>query len=718
MTRRLPRSVALASVLAVLGATVPAAAQPAELLAFDTWNLSFSYRANSSFQKDGQSYDYSVVVNGNAILERSEDSPGHYFVGDPKLTVSLNYSGSALDEQGCGLVETVQSASAAPCNVPSSLYLDETRFDLELGCSLAKVSHAFEWTCDELFPYPVDGDALTEWPWTAQELALDGTSFRTKFDYPASGTTLTGKDAGDPVLFLSPLFTAIASGTGAPGSYSFDFTLTPGKAEELELIIDGPDYERWRPSATRTGDAGEPLQVTATLETADGTEPSVRIERFVWELKDTSSEPGIAMNYPRDAMDSELDLRLKPWGPSTHEISAVGQIADQYNPMGWSDTIKVEPYDWGGWSTLSVTAYLADGRSVKGKLRGAAEPDARLPKRAKDSLVSDHWKLRNGVSDQADEADDDSSPEGDGTPGDGLTLYQEYRGFYDGNEHLDKVDPKVKDFFVLNSARAATLPGILRFKAISGLDVHFQLTEEELPASRIINANRRVGPSVTDQHAVILKIDGGLENKAKAFGGPGNPKKITHVGLMKDWESLRLPLVSSNGEYFALIVAHELFHCVNVYHHGDIDIDIAWGVGLDEATKEKALFELRRDGRSTPIHVLNEYSTDVTSNTIDEISRLSPAARLVKMGVDNGQHSGDDACVMRYSNSEAYESKFDSTARYIVKERPGTGLCQSPAGFGVNDSSRDPHSRYGDAADLRGNCRDQVLVTDAVDAPG
>jgi hypothetical protein len=87
---------------------------------------------------------------------------------------------------------------------------------------------------------------------------------------------------------------------------------------------------------------------------------------------------------------------------------------------------------------------------------------------------------------------------------------------------------------------------------------------------------------------------------------------------------------------------------------------------------------------------------------------VAGGATLVKMGVVNGQHSGDDACVMRYASSEAYESRFDSAARYITKESPGTGLCQSPAGFGVNDAEHhEPHSRYGDAAEQRGNCRDQ-----------
>ena len=41
-----------------------------------------------------------------------------------------------------------------------------------------------------------------------------------------------------------------------------------------------------------------------------------------------------------------------------------------------------------------------------------------------------------------------------------------------------------------------------------------------------------------------------------------------------------------------------------------------------------------------------------------------------------------------------------------------TKLCTSGAGTGVNDASHKPQPRYGDAAAGRGNCRDQIRVSD------
>ena len=150
MTRRVPLAFALACALPVVGLALPAAAQPSEILGVETWNATFSYSADSSFEMDGQIFDYTVTVSGDALLERSEDSPGPYFAGDPNITISLQYSGSAISDDGCGLVETVSSASAAPCDRPTSLYLDETSFDFELGCD--KLDCAAKKECGTTMP--------------------------------------------------------------------------------------------------------------------------------------------------------------------------------------------------------------------------------------------------------------------------------------------------------------------------------------------------------------------------------------------------------------------------------------------------------------------------------------------------------------------------------------------------------------------------------------
>ena len=78
------------------------------------------------------------------------------------------------------------------------------------------------------------------------------------------------------------------------------------------------------------------------------------------------------------------------------------------------------------------------------------------------------------------------------------------------------------------------------------------------------------------------------------------------------------------------------------------------------------------------------------------------------LGRDGGQQSGSDACVMRYFVANAYEGNPAATRRYVTSERFGARLCSDPSGSGVNDPARDPQSRFGAAADKRGDCRHKI----------
>jgi hypothetical protein len=92
---------------------------------------------------------------------------------------------------------------------------------------------------------------------------------------------------------------------------------------------------------------------------------------------------------------------------------------------------------------------------------------------------------------------------------------------------------------------------------------------------------------------------------------------------------------------------------------------------------------------------------------------------IVTLGVRRGQHSGVEACLMRYDSSWAYVSEDDPSVRYYVQgdEERGNMLCATSAGTGVNDSRREPQSRYGPAGPNRGDCMHQICVSDLFVAP-
>jgi hypothetical protein len=470
----------------------------------------------------------------------------------------------------------------------------------------------------------------------------------------------------------------------------------------LEIEVPA-NYAKWRPTTTPTVEAGEALAVTARVVALDGSTPTVKVVQFEWTLQDTSREPGVTLNFPVNATDDRYDLELSAEGPGV-VLAESKQRVTRREPQGRSDTVKVVPFDWGGWSTLQVTAVLEGGRRLTGRLKTENGDGLRVPKRAANSSIADGWKDATGAQ-GADTSDRDNAPVGDGTKGDGLSLYEEYRGFYDAGQRLEG-DPKKKDFFIYLKQAGLAIGGIQKFQRATELKVHYKFTDQEFPESRIINANRDRGPSVTDQHGVVVQISKTQKAFYIANGGPGNPKVITTVDLVAD-------AAAEDPHELRSSVAHELGHCVNIWHHGESDGKVYW---VEDRGK---LYETLRNGTMPPtIRVFAETFDELTAEAVAEAAAADNHTLIVVKGQDQGQHSGADLCFMCYDNAQTYKFREDPSFRFWHFANPiGDSLCTKAAGSGVNEPGRFPQSRYGPARAGRGDCFHQILVTDAVVAP-
>jgi hypothetical protein len=531
--------------------------------------------------------------------------------------------------------------------------------------------------------------------------------------------------------------------------YTFTYDLKP-VTKELELQIEPIGYDSWRPQAgNNEDDIGNTLPVDLHLRLSDGSKPKVGAIRFVIDLIKTSKEPGIAMNYPAAAKAKKtFDLKmidknnpktlvLRPGGDGQHAETVGGPYFDY--------SLTLTSYDWGGWTLLKATAYLPGGSTVVGHLiNDESMKDVRIPKRKADSHIADAWRDHTEGATGKDDDDSDNEPEGDGEKGDGLTLYEEYRGFIENSKHIDG-KPNKKDLFIRNRIGGDAEDGIFIFREDSGIEIHKDMQDAELSDDRLINFNHDQGAHKTEQHGVILVTDPGI-NGASAWEhtdklNPGPPRNTELVKVQP--ASKETVEIGSFGEMssgdqmivFPRMVAHELMHTVGVWHHGETDYK--WHIGTprllsplsDEMFPEglqpffvmgpasfgraglngagtlmgpygqsapPKVFIYTEDGKDFAQCLYNRMVQDVKTDPLGmfktrlDIENFASWTSVVEkvVGVKGGQHSGNEQCLMRYYFAKFYPKDGTSDTFYTRYqcENPNK-LSDEPIGIQL-DSSR------------------------------
>jgi hypothetical protein len=193
---------------------------------------------------------------------------------------------------------------------------------------------------------------------------------------------------------------------------------------------------------------------------------------------------------------------------------------------------------------------------------------------------------------------------------------------------------------------------------------------------------------------------------------PANPKSISVVRI-----PVSLPSRAGSGRtsYAALSIAHELLHAMAVYHHGDTgDQPVQWTPdGNGRYYENAATYD--EQGNQTGYDSAPLGTVELRKEDGSAYVRTAPQESLI--GVKHGPHSGSDFCIMRYDVANAYIADSNPLLRYVVSERPGSTVCSTSDGDGVNHAEWQPQSRYGAAADKRGNCVHQVVISDYYDPP-
>ena len=693
--------VALAAIGLVVALTLPApqpppvAAQNADcFLAVQNWTgtftVSVSGTQNSSSSAGAMQMQQTVTVSGTTggsfQLRQIEDMPGHYegpqqASGSITITEIGRSNGPGLTTVNESVISGSGSHDGADGQYVAGLIIkpDTGTYwvsvaGLNINDATRRITGSGSTAAGPLLP---ENKTISPYsagtPAGAVELPL-----------PACGSSLRGS-------------TTIPKAYGA-GSFEFDVTFEwniqpAGPTEDLELIVEPEQYDTWIPEGTFDENTpGNAIRINARLARRGGGVPSDRIRVLRFELIETSVEPGVAINYPPEAgvvpnvPDLQFDRRPDN-DPVIRIISADGQQAEIRGDM-LTGSAKVAAHDYGAFGTLRVTAELASGRQL------TSQP-LLLPKRSNGSRIADAWKSQMRTT-AADDADDEVARVGGAVighaehPGDGLTLYEEYRGFYSGDHQRGR--PDRKEFFVNDSISSGqTTNGIAIFSTLTNYRV-IRVSDAEIGESpkRLINFNVGDVPNHVYQHGIrIERGTGGRGRDSSKYHPAFRLVVLNHSPTV--WDDARNGEARVITNEYAATVAHELLHAANVVHHGSMDVEQEWEIAGGVFTE-----------RGSPIRFVAEGSGR-------EIRPSEPVTAWI--GLEGGQHSGVEECVMRYNCALAYDPRdgvAPADVRYAVLERSGIGLCDSRTGTGVNAAGRSPQPRYGNAT--VGECRGQVCM--------
>ncbi|MFZ0430594.1 MAG: hypothetical protein WAO20_20940 [Acidobacteriota bacterium] len=349
-------------------------------------------------------------------------------------------------------------------------------------------------------------------------------------------------------------------------------------------------YSDWIPHAPGDPEVQESLiSITARI-----VEPEDAKGIIEFKLEDVSREPGICLNWPRNDDDRGMDLDIAIDLNNDLKISFDSKSAKTFEPVREA-TLWVKAKDYGAYGKISATAKLVTGKGeveIRGFYRKLGTPYATLPDDEDDNSIADAWQRTHNV--QGDGSDDeDNQPEG-ATKGDGLSLYEEYRGFYIQGRH-ERLDPQVKDLFVYD--RDGLLADSCFERAASPLRVHY-VTEGEMNGAPHMTNYRIVNPNhdryhIVDQHGLVVISDPEVSDNWGLCHGPGEPgPPVTanpHISVYVN--TIRRALTNRYTNHkeeidqklggapppawlenhikgaISMVAAHECGHGIGIFHH-------------------------------------------------------------------------------------------------------------------------------------------------------
>lgn len=306
--------------------------------------------------------------------------------------------------------------------------------------------------------------------------------------------------------------------------------------------------------------------------------PSSVKGKFRFILYAVSSEPGYCMNAPQTVPASGEDS--PDWSdlqfPKQDGFTITGDnnLAETKKSDLSSATVTIKCYDYGAYGKINAV-FFYDGQIIAAREDDGTRYYTNIPRDDDDNYIRDASAQNSGPTGNAPGNDNDNTP-APGTGGDGLTRYEEWRGFIVKGKHT-RTSVTQKDIFIYNQdQKQLELDYFLNL----GLKVR-EINKDEFngTASRIVNKNSSSRFHLVDQHGLWL-VNGGT--KVEGYWGiaegiinfPSSPGQRTRIVVYRD--QIRSDIdgwcppggLKRFSDFYRYIVAHELGHGVAIWHHG------------------------------------------------------------------------------------------------------------------------------------------------------
>lgn len=680
-----------------------------------TYNVSASWTLH--YDPSGVTETKKLSGTGNEVTVTKQDPPKRTtskttYNLDPSETVSMRIYGP----EGAAEFAVVASKKQKCC------YFGLGRWDSKVQSHLEGKDHDGQtWTenYDQTWPICIP----SHWQGLAECIAAG------KNCPPGivEGSFTDGKTSGScsaPVFFFAgaglgsadwePMLRALeqpVDGSGLPyvqGTVTVTWNLG-GKPQDVEaVIIPFQGFEGWIPEGGKDEDTegGFPFVVDAKLRLKNKPDKETSEKaKFKFELIDTSKEPGLCLNAPKkDKAKRSFDLKFKQDENPDLKVSNEGQTA-QSKEYQESETAVVSSYDWGAYGKLKVTATLASGEQVIAHVEGKPQQEMLvIPCDENDNRVADEWEKQTGVFDKKLPANWDGAeePKGQKAAGDGISLYEKYRGFeFEGI--YERLDPNQKYLFVhdpdeivrrINSDSPQTVLTVYdvvitnetvratRFSAVSKLrlryvdDDHWTGSGSSNEKKRIINFNTgwKEGHAV-DQHALVVAVSYlekgygtlpvGYQDARKRAGK--EPIQIQKINMAWD-HGFAFPDIdnrfgSPTHTYLIMIFVARIFEDVMIYAIGELKGTLWSGDFLDlisDPARMKVIMEY-----------MAAHAREYGERIVKQEALVLAHEMSHGVGVEHHEEdSGKEECVMTMTKRRAEGGPGDPFGLKTIKPWP------------------------------------------------